>query len=276
MQKKVFLYLFIILSLVGLVFAAHSTTIVSSTPSNSYETVKTTFEIWLRNNLNSTDSINNISISASGYSINEVISPISGWTSSVNGNTLTFYTATDPISPGFIGVLIFNATASLVGSDVTNNWNILTKDTNNNTFVNSVSVTALNDSTAPQLSNPLPANGSIVKNESQAFSVNVNESETGILDGNLEWDFYTIYGAWSTANFTQAMGCTSNSCSTTIDLSNPDQIYLSYKVTVRDNALNQNSLMRFIAIDQYPPTVAIQSNNVTVNQDLPLTYNADD
>ncbi|MEW6063066.1 MAG: fibronectin type III domain-containing protein, partial [Nanoarchaeota archaeon] len=42
------------------------------------------------------------------------------------------------------------------------------------------------------------------------------------------------------------------------------------------NALNQNSLMRFIAIDQYPPTVAIQSNNVTVNQDLPLTYNADD
>ena len=276
MKKKVFLYLFVTLSLLGLVFAAHSTTIVSSTPGSSYETVKTTFEIWLRNNLNSTHSINSITVNAAGYLINEIISPVSGWSSLVNGNILTFYTTTDPISPGFIGVLIFNATANLVNSSTFNTWNISSVDTNNETFGNSISVTALNDSIAPQLLNPSPANGGIVKNESQIFSVDVTELETGILDGNLEWDFYTIYGAWSTANFTQSMTCTTNSCSTTIDLFNPDQIYLSYKVTVRDNALNQNSLMRFIAIDQYAPIVNIQLNNITVNQDLPLTYAVDD
>ncbi len=281
MQKKVFLYVLSLLFLASLVFAAHSTT-VSISPGSSYETVRTTYTLTVQNNAGSS-AINNVNISLNGYNFNEVVFIPFGWSFSINGNTLIFLTSSNQIGPlpGDLGrSFIFNATASLVNSNTANTWNVLTRDIVNGTFANSVSVTSLNDSIPPLLSNPTPNNTTIIKNETRLFTVGVTELETGILDGIIQWDFYTAYGVLSNLTNSQGMSCSSTSCSTTLSLNSPPagKPYLAYIIIVRDNALNSNEITRFIAVDSYFPIVNLTSPDgiLTNGQGFSLSFDSSD
>ena len=168
------MYVLLVLVLVPISLAAHSTT-VSVSPTSSYEIIKNLYNLNVINNGNSSNIIKEVTINLDGATLVSDEVDSGGWVYNVSGNSITFYSM---IGRGGSQPFYFNATNNEVNSDTAYTWDIDTKDVNNMVYSNQVSVTILNDANPPNITSNIPIDYSFIKNDTINFLVTVTEAET--------------------------------------------------------------------------------------------------
>ena len=255
MTKRGLTVLGIFLILLPLAFASHTATITSNY-NPIYETNPVNITLTVDNNLFSSDSINNVNVQNSGFTINGVF-PVLGWTLT-NNNSIKFFTTTNAISNWGIQRFGFSLLAYNVNQDTTYTWAITTTDTSNGQQTNNLQLQVLNDNTPPQVTGTTP--GSFIRgSNSELFSVDANDSETGISNSNLYLSNCDLLpNATSPSYSTISLTCSSGTCSNNQDLASwPEgDVCFYYDVSNRggETAITNNLTT---IIDRTPPSVSL-------------------
>src|SRR3989344_5662553 len=288
MEKSLFnpaIFILILIVLSSAVIAAHTATVSLVGYIQNYETNNMQFLLEVKNNLGSTDSITNISVSHPGYNTTSIQNPTFPWAS--NGD-INWYGGTIPAI--WSGYFYFNATAQQVSADTPFTWTVTTIDNTGASQANILSVTILNDSIPPNITSIIPNDYSFVKNDTINFNINVQELETSISPNNFNMSFddnnpMQTTGAIKDNIIMNNIG--GNVFSGTLDTNNPSKIdlssgskFLDYKIyglsDAAGNQYTESGFAHHIYIDTEYPNVALNQpeNNLLTNQYLyNITFN---
>ncbi|MBD3313762.1 hypothetical protein GF345_04940 [Candidatus Woesearchaeota archaeon] len=170
---------------------------VSSNVYSIYETNSADFVVNVDNPQENNESINTVSIEASGFSINSA-EESSGWRNMIQGMDI-MWDIFIPFGDQFdwienlpfidLGIssdanqnFRFNAYAHKVDDDTTYNWPVSSEFHDDTDDTEVLTITVLNDYTGPVLSNWTPEDGDFVKQgtEDLPASINATDPETGV------------------------------------------------------------------------------------------------
>lgn len=163
-----------------------------------YETNSADFMITVANAQDSKESINNISVATSGFTMNEVKSP-SGWQNVADESNANLLDWNIFIPNGFnwiqyipfinLGIssdatqnFRFNAKALKVDKDETYDWPVTSIFHDQTTDIKTVRITVLNDYTGPELSDWTPSDGAFIKKGTDDLPAGIDavDPETGV------------------------------------------------------------------------------------------------
>lgn len=191
--------LFSLISIYG-AYADHTAS-VSITPLQIYETNSGIFDLSIANtNANSLlpfdilfddskGSINSISIAYTNFTLLASTIP-SDWTRSLANDVLAYTTNYSALSSGASILVRVQANANKVDANTTAVWTITTEDLENETSVNTVQLSIINDDTAPLMSGPMPNDGIYIKQgtNNQQANITASDPETGVKQVNFNYD----------------------------------------------------------------------------------------
>ncbi|MEM4318307.1 MAG: hypothetical protein QW244_00175 [Candidatus Pacearchaeota archaeon] len=271
------LALMLALSLSGMAKAWHVPS-ASVTPNQTWEGRIEQFTFIISNN--NGDAICKINLTVNNFTIINV-SYVREWDYKYTNNSIYWNSSSTGIgSSPFL--FEFYARADFVNNTINDTWRIITIDKQNTTNFTQVNVTILNDANAPRILYYNPANGDFMKNGTNiTFMLIINESESGVDNAYIIYDYVSAYGASSTINNNQSMTCNNNNCTTHLSLiSNETKKYLNFRYKVADKAGNSNETTEmWLRIDFKMPSLTISSpsDNTIINDSLVnFTFYVDD
>ncbi len=271
------LAIFVILTLLPMVFAAHSATSMTNYVP-IYETQSTNITVLIANSISSTAAINEVDFTQNGFNITNII-PIFNW-DVTNNNDTVFTTATSAISSWGSQNFGFSITAPLVDQNTTVNWSVTTTDTNSDSTTDTLQLEVLHDDTPPVILGTTPSQFILGKNDS--FSVTANDPETGIAGAELFLSNCTsVFDNQTNESGIEyipyQLDCANNICSQILDLSSWQEGPVCYTYNVSNNAREQMETGNLTTtIDRTAPSISIISPisgflNIT---DVNLLFNA--
>lgn len=290
------LFFFIIVSLVGT--AKGEMIIMSITPDQSiipnysYELAETSFTLNVSNT--GADSICNVLLYLYDFGGNEspekanytVVSVENkqGWIINYNSTYINWTAINNTYCITNSEQFNFYAKANEVDSNVRDNWDVTYNNYLGITWDLYVSI--LNDILAPRILDYSPKTGDFVKNGSTTnFTIIINESESGLKEVWLFYDYTNVYGSSSSLTFNRSISCDSSigliNCSENLSLTiqPTDKKYLNFKYVAIDNAGNEviGSDM-WIRIDAEKPQIKLIEplNNTIVQNSVNFNFSVDD
>ncbi len=275
-MKEAKVLAFIVLSII-LASSASALSFVSfsgnSTPAQIYETTNADFAFQVSNGLFSLNSIDNVSIGATGFSLVNMID-IVGWDEI---GFVAYHTTTNAISNWGSQNFGFTAKANQVSQDSTYNWPVIVTDTAGDSSYFTYQITVLDDATPPVMTNPVPTPNSFIQGtSSQMFSIDAVDPETGVASANA----YRSINC--TGNYTSnALSASGNTWSANLDLSaDPEALSICYYFDSTNNGGASGTTPTYnMVVDRTPPTVILNSpaNGVLLNSsNVTLDFNATD
>lgn len=280
-MKKSLLFIISIFILALGVQAQNNPAVTTSYTTPFYETTQQNLSIRIENQQsNCNQAINNATFSLSTLTLNNYVSALQSWSSSITNNILAYFTTTaaiacDQETRGFV----YGVTAPILSSNITAIITLTTKDISDETSNININIPLVKDVITPSIVSYTPNNYSFVKNETIQFSYTFLEQETGLKTTGLYIGYDDNTAPLSTGVVSASIPficSTGNLCTTNL---NPNglQTYIDYRiVNVSDNAWNLlddgNNFPNHLFVDNQNPSVtllspndAISTNNNTLN-----------
>jgi len=142
------------------------------------------------------------------------------------------------------------------------NWVVTTNDTEGHIYTETLTLTIKNDSLAPRYTLNSPENYSFVKNGSILFNISINESESGLGDTNLEYEYVSMASPKTESTLSSALVCEGGICTTTISR---EGNYVGFYFNITDRAGNKDhtdwndATWYYIYVDEEEPVVDLVS-----------------
>lgn len=263
----------VILMLATIAYASPNADI-ELTPVSLYETNEAEFDITI-DNLFKDEVIEQINVNLPSMEVTDV-TDFFGWENNYSDSQIVWFNG--DIETNSISLFRFTAQAGLVGGDTTEDIVIITTGSGDTTDV--IEVTILDDTTPPELSNPIPEDGGFLRQgiTDQTISVEAADPETGILNGTFAyWDCSP--NATNTTTYSVSLTCSDSLCETTADLSYYEEGELMcFEYTIYNNALETATLSGTVGFDGTPPAVELTApdNSAFVDGVVPFIFTATD
>jgi hypothetical protein len=245
---------------------------ISLNPVSFYETNEAEFNLTV-NNMFKDEVIDVVKITVPSLTITQ-ITDFLGWQNNYSSNSITWFDG--DIETNSIELFQFNAESGLVDEDTNIDIEIITNDETTDI----ITVTVLDDTTGPVLTNPVPEDNAFLRVNitDQLVSANATDPETGILNGTFSyWDCST--GITNATIYSVPLDCADNGCETTADFSYYEEgDEMCFEYTIYNNALEATTLGGSVGFDGTAPSVELTTpeDNTVVNGAVSFIFTATD
>lgn len=264
------------LFLLAILVSADPDAVVDLNPKSVYETNELEYNLTV-NNIGGSEVIEDISIDMQSFDITGMINYL-GWDEFYNGSIIRWFNG--DLENNVWALFRFDAKADLVSGDQNINVDIITKDDSGDQTTDTITITILDDTTAPVLSNNIPSDGGFLRenNPNQHITIDAIDPETGVL--NVSFSYWNCSTNATNVTYTTLMlTCINNTCTDSIDVSGYEEgNNMCFEFVSFNNALESSRINGTVGFDGTPPQVFLISppNSSFASNNTLFSFNATD